>query len=143
MSLDGSLRWGGTPSKTDFISRSCYPRCSWNVHGHDPPQAHVSILRGDVAEGAPWLEPVEIEVWRRACARSWLHAWLRQPLKSCSFDRLRLEAQKIFFTVVVSNENNRQFGSTFRHTHFLRYVEDAYALETPYILLLAVQKTPN
>ena len=95
MNLDGSLRWVGTPSKTDLISRSCYPRCSWNVHGQDtspvdidPPKAHVSILRGDVAEGAPWLEPVEIEVWRRAhfprnsvgtgraCARSWLHAWL-------------------------------------------------------------------
>ena len=24
----------------------------------------MSILRGDVAEGAPWLEPVEIEVRR-------------------------------------------------------------------------------
>lgn len=88
-----------TPSETDLISRSCYPRCSWNVHGQDtspvdidPPKAHVSILRGDVAEGAPWLEPVEIEVWRgahvprnfvgtgrarvqRLAKRSWLHAW--------------------------------------------------------------------
>lgn len=109
MNLDGSLRWGGTPSKTDLVSRSCYPIYSWNVHGQDtsqvdinPPKAHVSILRGDVAEGAPWLEPVEIEVWRRA--------HFPRNSVSCSFDRLQLEAEKIFFTVVVSNENNRQLA---------------------------------
>jgi len=32
--------------------------------------AHVSILRGDVAEGAPWLEPVEIEVLTAALQRT-------------------------------------------------------------------------
>ncbi|CAK9050627.1 unnamed protein product [Durusdinium trenchii] len=31
--------------------------------------AHVSILRGDVAEGAPWLEPTEIEVLTVALQR--------------------------------------------------------------------------
>lgn len=143
MNLDGSLRWGGLLPKLTLFHVLVTP----HIH---PPKAHVSILRGDVAEGAPWLEPVEIEVWRRANfprnsvgTGIWLHAWLRQPLKLCRFVRLRLEAEKILFTVVVSNENNRQFGSTFRHTHFLRYVEDAYALETQYMLLLAVQKTTN
>lgn len=32
--------------------------------------AHVSILRGDVAEGAPWLEPVEIEVLTASLQRT-------------------------------------------------------------------------
>ena len=130
MNLDGSLRWVRTPSKTDLISRSCYPRCSWNVHGQDtspvdinPPKAHVSILRGDVAEGAPWLEPVEIEVWRRAhfprnsvgtgraCARSCMvetaiefapfcsaSNWSREDILYCSCFQWKQQTIRFYFS---------------------------------------------
>ena len=80
-----------------------------------------------VAEGAFSSKFCVLQFWSAS-------TWSREDILYCS--RFQWKQQTI---------GNWQLGSSFLfgHTYFLRYVEDAYALETPYILLLAIQKTPN
>ena len=116
MNLDGSLRWGGLLPKLTLFHVLVTP----HIH---PPKAHVSILRGDVAEGAPWLEPVEIEVWRRAnfprnsvgtgraCARSCMvetaiefapfcsaSNWSREDILYCSCFQWKQQTIRFYFS---------------------------------------------